>query len=1424
MRRLKTFLMAVAAVLFAMPNASAQEMIGSVVEPSEITDGLQVVFEARSGTASKGRYLVPFSFATTPNPARVNSSILEVPDSIVWTLVKATIPNEVTQLDQYYLKNRATGQYLTYQWTESNTVDVSSTAVTLVDDTADARAFCFVRNDDETWKGSYGSVSYGSNTSDWEPTTYTIVNIFPARGGSGIRGGQYGRVFVCNEFEVSSFNLTFFSQYQDTNVWDIRKIIDRSEDSRTALQALIDTYSASVETDYKYGTDPGFIKTEELYNNFYETYTYALENLETMTEEECQTTFDQLFEAKNIVDNDTSVVQIEDGGYYYIKTANDAFTSTDNGNYGMYAPLDATHIGWKAVVDNDNQFIWQINYAPDSTDTERMYYSIRNVGANVYMNRSDSHDNSAQVNFSSTFENRQTCRALNHAGQFNVSSKYDFYDAYPPRPYHQNGHDDGAGTSGSIVLWIGDAGTPSAWFIRKVPQEIIDHMGDYAAKDSLRNIVAEYSTVTSGAEVGTLPGYAHSQQVIDDVDTIMSHASAMLNDGTDHTSAEYQTMLDSVLSKLQAFQSDVMTISDGYYRIRSHMPVYYYNENDIYFAIQNDSTVGWKHLEKSSEYIWKITNLSNGHFTIQNVKNSKYIKSAESMTNGSLVKFSDTPEVDQRMRLLRANGQWSLYNDNDTIMGYDPNGHDNGKGDEGAIQVWNDYGVEAGTSWVLEPISEEDANAIIASEEQNERNILLKQKFEEARRLYNANTNYTLGDAIVTDASQLYANNWSTNEGAHIEYLIDGDKNTFWSSTWESGSEQTPGEVHSLRIYDASGFPDTVQINYVMRQNSSWHRTPLRMRVEVSNDTITWTELPNIISKEDVGGISYLSSLQTDSLHYIVSGIGGYKYVRFKTLCSINNGGGVYLANNHCVYGYSEYNIYPITGIDSNSFTQQPLHKTIADELYAAIQQAKSENGTENATQATIDRLTQAIDQFNQLESNDSLVNMTIYNYSNLTAGDAIGEFPDDALNTYKTGVGQLIEQYQSNPSGFTAEQITQGMAYIRTLYNNLYATMVKPESGKWYVMNVMEPNLVGKVLSAGGNYRHTYGISYSYVLNNKTTDDIDANPGSVWAFTADTTGRYFLQNVGNGGYLGPLTGTGNSTYDYRPIMWYEPKSFTIIPLGNGQIALNDANGYYVRNNASWYSAGLAYEKQDTYENLQDSKYAFTPELASDNHSSLVYNMSSNPGRVIAVTLPYDISNSVSDEDGNDVPAYRLIGKVADEADSLVSGYKLKQISDEVIPAGTPVVYIVPGEYDSSTSISLTFSPVIDSELSVAVDTVNGLRSVEDAWATTEAHLGYFLADSVVDEPINTQIGYQRAVIIPRLVSETGEDADMIVYVQGAGMLNAVEVVKTVDDTKLVNVYTIDGVLVRKNVKPSEATTGLAKGIYIVGKTKQIVK
>lgn len=89
----------------------------------------------------------------------------------------------------------------------------------------------------------------------------------------------------------------------------------------------------------------------------------------------------------------------------------------------------------------------------------------------------------------------------------------------------------------------------------------------------------------------------------------------------------------------------------------------------------------------------------------------------------------------------------------------------------------------------------------------------------------------------------------------------------------------------------------------------------------------------------------------------------------------------------------------------------------------------------------------------------------------------------------------------------------------------------------------------------------------------------------------------------------------------------------------------------------------------------------------------------------------------------------------------------------------------------------------------------------------------------------------------PQTVDVTGTNADAYYEILtdtegGKNLVNdvtadysdGVQAVKTVDENAPVNVYTVDGRLVKQNVLPGEAVNGLDRGLYIVGNKKVIVR
>ncbi len=1421
MKKIKSLFLALFATLLTVPSLHAQYIIGSVVGADEAADGMEVVFEGRSDNSNKGGYLGPlvhFNEITSgyaPKLTRFEGD--KVPEKIVWILCELDSVSPKTQYKLFNLKNKATGEYLASgDW--NNADNSRAYRLFMVPDQADAAPFEFhYANSGDT----YGGVNSGSfDSGDWvnDPSTITICEVNDAI--------TNGRGFVANE---ANETIRGFYEWQDTNIWSMRRYLQLTT-GRDYLNEFLNNLSPDWQTTYQVGTEPGYVNDSEKWNRFFNLWSNALDNIDNMSDDECMAAYNELDALYKWLQSSESQVQVEDGGYYYFFTANTAFTNVDKGNFAIYAPNQSQKniLGWKAFDENDPAFIWQVKQARVGEDGT-VYYSVQNMGSRLYIGQATSKADSQPIEWTDEYAYPTLFISLDHAGQWQLSDLRDWTE-YPPRPFHQENHQNGAGTAGQIVLYNGGLGTASSWYIKKVPQEKVDMLASQENRINLANLWAHNGKLATnvGDSISDVPGFISSKEILDNYRKADADADTMLHySDKAYTEEEYGAAYEALKSASEAFIADRdRGLADGYYRIKLQQAVYKYNDPDMYLNIVNGRP-GWSRESQgvSLSQVWKIQKIDGVQYNVQNMGNGKYLHKGDTNSNGAYINFSDAPEVAQVIRPFDVmNGQFYISNADDTDYFYDSGDHDNGTASSSALKYWTGHDVDGGTAWVFEPVTDEEYAAIEAADAQTTLNYELESSLATAKRLYNQNTTYTYGEKLITDVSQIYSNNSSVNEGQHLENMIDGTNGTYWNSAWDT---ETENATHYLRFEssDAAGWPDSVAFYFEERNDNTWHRAPTKMRVSVSNDAEEWNEVKPVLEQGDITSRDF-NTHSTDPVYVMLNDIKGYKYVRFEFLACKPD----YRFNNHPIVEFSEANILPVTGVDEdNSLTCTPKYKAIASELFSAIQAGQQEYNAGTATQATVDLLNEAIAGFNNVNVADSIISMTNLNLSNFTSGDLVGDFPSDALDTYTEEAYNALEKYDEAEVK-TSEVTNSVVNELKAAYDKLYPTMVKPEEGKWYVLQLSDqstPNRLKNVMTAGGWFGHNPGSSYSYWLTKDSIENVAVNELTHFVFKANEDGTYTIQNVGSGFFNGPETGSGNATYDYRPIQWYEPNPVTIVPFGNGQVGLRLKSGRYFYQNPAWLNYGMTYETHDGTQGL-DSKYAWRIQPSEELTNGVITNVQSiEQGRAIAITKPYALDGLPQTDDGV-LQGYKVVGKLTanESADSIVIAYQLQKLgkTDE-IPAGYPVVYIADGKFDANVSIDATFYGIVNSEVTNLGDTINGLAGTLDQMLTPVEHYGYFLEDSVVDEPANTTIGYQRAVLIPWLVEQVPDaQVDKIVYVKGNGMLNGINETVIEDPKEIVDVYSTDGVLIRRNVARGSATDGLAKGIYIVGKEKVLVK
>ena len=1413
--------------LAAVPSLHAQDyVIGSSIYPEEVADGMEVVFEGRSVTTSRGSYLGPFKDLEPADignlPKLIRPSSGEMPLEIVWVLHLADEPNAVTGEAQYYLQNKETGEYIA-TGSFDNDPNTRANRLHMVDDIAEAAPFCFHYSSEGE---PYGSVNYGSLSTpiDWidDPTCITILCIDESI--------PNGRAFISNE--ESGTTCSYF-EYLDTNVWNIHRYYVPSG-ARDLLQIYLDNLPANWEGEYAYGTDPGFINNEEKVIQYTELVFNAINNIATMSDEECKAAYDEIMELVEFFDDPANSVQIKDGGYYYITAGYDAFQQSGKTNYGWYGPINyMDQVGWKEI-EPTGAFIWKFTQVADSA------YMIENLGCGLYADSTLYNAHLEVLYMSDLPACRQFVTKLNHAGNYRIQ-----WDG-GVQAYHQMDHGNGEGTGSTIVLHDQDGNTsPSTWILRKVPEDVLQQVLSTLNHDRLELYLSQNTDLLDKYTVGNRIGQLNNQAIYDEIKA--AHETAVAEVGNQHTEEEYGAYLANIKNAIAKVDDNSRNqLTEGYYR-------FYVANPYILQMVPDDPTVAtlawtqhhtnvarveWSRDNGTADYIWKVTFTGDddGHFYIQNTSTKQYISSGTNLGRGVEITSTPEPETMHYLDFVDASGIINVYNTAQPLYSYHALSWDNAN--NGTLC----YAEGDPSKWYMEPVDAAEAEKLIAE-------ALNRNRIDTLRNLINTAESklletdvpvYDYDDPVATDASQLYTNaeayvwDGTSGERTSLANLIDGDVSTIFHSRYNS--LEPIDDYHYLRVYAPNGLPDKFGIHWAKRcfnanESNNAACRPTKIAIALSNDGETW-EHPDTLTTADG-----LPTITTDTFYTSKKPIDGtgYTYFIMKVL-EVNDNFAMSDGFGHPFFTMSEYNLYPYTGSNPASQINDPEIKAIVDELQAAITTAEEVVASGTVGDGDIPALQAAYDKLlNAWKDTTELGRLLAENvmFSELVEGDGtvVGDAPYDAIEK----IAGIV-----NESGLTEKplytlsksEIESNTATMKAAQKEFLNSITKPEEGVWYVIQTAEdfPERADKIMNAGGWYAHTptNGNQYSYWLDQYTTADVETNTRAAFIFRANEDGTLTMQNVGSGFFLGPETGSGNTTYDYRPIQWYEPHSVQLIPFGDGQVGFRLESGRYIRGNAAWYADGMTYEFNEGNKPLAYSAFAWQVYPVSDICSQITETQDIAQGRVIAITKPHDLESLPTAEYGT-VQGYTIVGKITQEGsnDSIVKGYKLQKYPDgEVIPAGTPIIYITEGEsYNADVSYNVEFKPYMDGKVTNVPATVNGLAGNIDSYRTEVDHYGYFLNDSVVDEPAGILIGYNRATIVPWLVEEVPDaQVDMIVYVQGAGMLNDIKDVVIEDQKEKVDVYSIDGVLIRRNVARANATNGLAKGIYIVGKQKVLVK
>lgn len=706
--------------------------------------------------------------------------------------------------------------------------------------------------------------------------------------------------------------------------------------------------------------------------------------------------------------------------------------------------------------------------------------------------------------------------------------------------------------------------------------------------------------------------------------------------------------------------------------------------------------------------------------------------------------------------------------------------------------------------------------------------------------------------------------NKKSNQGTY-EALTDNDPTTFFHSNWEGGGFVPSIEKNHYLVakLDAPASGD-IMIKVAKRANANDY--PTQFAVYGANDfdkaagtaswvfqgyaDISYTDSVAFTMKDVAGNDSIASSIK-DGVGVAYAHLdASYAYLRFSATKTQFSAGRP--ANDRGYFALSEMNIWPTTGVVKTVTPEYQEAMTAAPEVYAAlgeeIKKAAVELAASKATQAQIDALNAAIEAFkNNLPVpsrvtdayNAAKAFLDAANTNNMI-GTELAQYSQETADALQT----TLAKYETFDK-IDLVSINAAVNDINAAFNAFKGSVRLPEAGKFYTIKSASTKVVAEadkdsqgyqgaiynaiVYSTGNNksnslsdansaVRFTFANHSSEVtadgetsldaMMSSLSDSISLKDDASYVWKAETAqdGKMVLRNLATGMYLTGANGKLYQSTEPTPILGEGVKP-NVFRFNLGE----DAKGVTQYMNTKGATGTVVPWKDPADEN---SYWQFN-ELADDDYTTECFAIKGvSEGQFYACTFPVAIT-----PDGNAVP-YTVLG-VNEAKDKLI----LAEVEDEV-PAGTPVILLADvltnnGEgtvgnltvgCEDLASAEFVFEPKVG-------DGLCGVLCEPVEIAETSGHIANGkIVTGAYTVPCNGAYLANAAI-----TAEKGNAS--IDLAKGVGdTLTGIDDAKVVVLPSVVNVYGINGQLIKKSVKAANATKNLPAGVYVIGGQKVLVK
>lgn len=899
-----------------------------------------------------------------------------------------------------------------------------------------------------------------------------------------------------------------------------------------------------------------------------------------------------------------------------------------------------------------------------------------------------------------------------------------------------------------------------------------------------------------------------------------------------------------------------------------------------YISANGDYTKPAKLDADAVKYLWRVKVVKGDSVTIQNVLTGLYFTHKEAVAkhyglsqNETLVMVRKCSETGDKYN----HSSFYIRDSNNTKRACtNPDAH--------GLLNWDDA-KDPGSQFVFESVTEDELNAVLEEAKQQVRNEKLATLYGDAVFALNKGISYAPAAGYVLDNdfsaegalvrhtgdeenTPWYCNNKQGSEGTYEALTSEGwEYGTYFHSAWGSAFEPSISKNHYLVAeleQDATG---DILVKVAKRGTGNDFPTQFAVyganKFDKENPNATEWKFQGLadINYTDSVAVTYNNGENDPVTVPDAVGIaamhldGSYAYIKLAATKTLFNASKP--LTNRGYFAIAKLNIWEAAEPVVKSYTPelqdvQKTNEAVITELQTQIEAAGKQVADSSATDAQIASLQAALDAFNNNYPDPSRVTTALAEASSVYNAASSKNLIGDKLAQYPTEVAEklanVITKYQSFNSVKLAD-INAAVNEINAAVAEFKASIKLPEAGKFYTLRSASKKYENK---AGNDSK---GVTYRAIIysesNNATTEvtgsftpvrfyrmdgssaikdsasfadadftklqdtiNISEDARLIWKAEASANGQITFRNLATGMYLTGANGKIYQSVEATPINveGIAPETFRFN-------AGKNENGV-----TQYMNAKAAYNTIVTWNDTADvNSNFFIEEVAKDKIATQSFYLANvKEGRFYAGTFAVDIAAT----DGYITP-YKVIGV---NGDKLVLG-----AYDDVVEAGTPFIYSVDmvNTTASGQMTTLGFTQVVtandltEGNYTYETKNVNGLQGVLTEAVKIPAGKAYINNSGAVavapeagaDIAANGAYFYGDA----STTSEEG-DATLELGKMVGNALTGIDATKVIVLPAKVDVYSIDGKLLRQGVKSSNAAKNLPAGVYVIGGQKVLVK